>query len=107
MIWIISMLACENAQEKPKMCSSITVVQEKDQCLHKEILSTTSAELDKLIKKAKKISDPLIRGAAVSAWVRDHNTEITQKQGMSLCEILDGRDRGYCARRLSSPHLKR
>ena len=57
--------------------------------------------------KAKNINDPMIRGAAVSAWVRDHNTEITQKQGMELCALLDGRDRFYCVRRLSSPHLKR
>ena len=45
-----------------------------------------------VIAKAKMIEDVMIRGAAVSVWVRDHNNEINQKQGQKLCEILDGRD---------------
>jgi len=109
MIWavLLTIIACDYPTAEPKSCDEITISKKKDKCLHDEISTKTSAELPQLIEVAQKISDPLIRGAAVSAWVRDHSTEITQKQGMKLCELLDGRDRFYCMRRLSSPHLKR
>jgi hypothetical protein len=105
MIWIW-LLACESTQ-KEQDCSALKNEKKRDECFHNELLTMSSVELPALIVQAKKITDPLIRGAAVSAWVRDHNTEVTQKQGMELCALLDGRDRFYCVRRLSSPHLKR
>ena len=106
MILIIFLFAC-SSQSTPKECRDLTDELQKNECYHNEILLVPSTKLDELITKAKNINDPMIRGAAVSAWVRDHNTEITQKQGMELCALLDGRDRFYCVRRLSSPHLKR
>ena len=106
MIWML-FLACSTTKSNPSDCSALTEQRQKDECYHNALLKISSTELPKLIEQAKKIEDPLIRGAAVSAWVRDHNDEITQKQGMDLCELLDGRDRFYCMRRLSSPHLKR
>ncbi|MEC7985879.1 MAG: hypothetical protein VX278_11995 [Myxococcota bacterium] len=106
MIALSILLACSSKQTAQE-CTSITDELQKDECYHNEVLLIPSTKLDELIIKAKSINDPMIRGAAVSAWVRDHNTEITQKQGMELCELLDGRDRFYCVRRLSSPHLKR
>ena len=102
MIWFF-LFACG----KDDPCASPPDTKTKDQCLHNEILNIPSSQLQALTTKAKAIQDPMIRGAAVSAWVRDHNNEITQKQGMTLCELLDGRDKFYCVRRLSSPHLKR
>ena len=105
-IWTVGFLACGSAEET-KECSAITETIKKDECYHNELLQFSSAELPQIISHAKQITDPLIRGAAVSSWVRDHNNEITQKQGMDLCALLDGRDRFYCMRRLSSPHLKR
>ena len=49
----------------------------------------------------------MIRGAAVSAWVGAHVHEVPMDKGRALCDLLENRDRGYCERRLSSPHLKR
>ena len=106
MIVFFLLSACSSAPQKQD-CNSLKDVLQKDECYHNEVLLIPSTKLDELISKAKNIHDPMIRGAAVSAWVRDHNTEITQKQGMELCALLDGRDRFYCVRRLSSPHLKR
>ena len=105
MIWIW-LFAC-GTTETEQDCSALKDTKKQDECFHNELLTMSSSEISKLMEQAKKITDPLIRGAAVSAWVRDHNTEITQKQGMELCALLDGRDRFYCVRRLSSPHLKR
>jgi hypothetical protein len=96
---------CEG--KKQQGCEGIEAAVEKDQCLIGEIQKLNGPQMTEVIKKAKEIQDPMIRGAAVSSWVRDHNNEINQRQGKALCEILDGRDRFYCMRRLSSPHLKR
>ena len=93
--------------KKQQGCDSIEDSGEKDKCLIEEIQRMNGPQMTEVIKKAKEIQDPMIRGAAVSSWVRDHNNEINQRQGKALCEILDGRDRFYCMRRLSSPHLKR
>ncbi len=91
----------------PEKCEDFKESALRDECLHNEIVKLNARELPTVIVKAKLIEDTMIRGAAVSSWVRDHNNEITQRKGMKLCELLDGRDRFYCVRRLSSPHLKR
>ena len=106
MILFSLLFACSSKPTKQE-CGSLSNELQKDECYHNEVLLIPSTKMQELISKAKSINDPMIRGAAVSAWVRDHNTEITQKQGMELCALLDGRDRFYCVRRLSSPHLKR
>ena len=100
-------ISCASKTEEKIPCEQITESLERDKCLSEEILLLKEPQINTVITKAKMIEDVMIRGAAVSAWVREHNNEINQKQGQKLCEILDGRDRFYCMRRLSSPHLKR
>ena len=100
-------ISCSSKTEEKIPCEQITESLERDKCLSEEILLLKEPQISIVITKAKMIEDVMIRGAAVSAWVREHNNEINQKQGQKLCEILDGRDRFYCMRRLSSPHLKR
>ena len=109
MLYTILLLSCSTKTETKTTipCEQITESLERDKCLSEEILLLKDPQITTVITKAKMIEDVMIRGAAVSAWVRDHNNEINQKQGKKLCEILDGRDRFYCMRRLSSPHLKR
>ena len=101
----------DNAQEKEscieKQCSSISDAQQKDECYRKNIRELTSNEMTLVIAVAKKMQDSMIQGAAVSAWVKDNNNTINPQQGRQLCELLQGRDKFYCMRRLSSPHLKR
>ena len=100
-------ISCSSKTEEKIPCEQITESLERDKCLSEEILLLKEPQISTVITKAKMIEDVMIRGAAVSAWVREHNNEINQNQGQKLCEILDGRDRFYCMRRLSSPHLKR
>ena len=101
----VALAGCQG--KKQQGCDGIEDSGEKDKCLIEEIQRMNGPQMTEVISKAKEIQDPMIRGAAVSSWVRDHNNEINQRQGKALCEILDGRDRFYCMRRLSSPHLKR
>ena len=88
-------------------CASIADETERNQCYHKQILTMPATDIPSIIKTANQISDPMIRGAAVSEWVKNHNNDVSQQQGQQLCALLDGRDRSYCLRRLSSPHLRR
>ena len=88
-------------------CSKIEKSISRDECYHDKIQGLKSSKMNEVIEMAKKIEDRMIRGAAVSAWVKENNSNINQQQGKQLCEMLDGRDRFYCMRRLSSPHLKR
>lgn len=80
---------------------------DRDQCVHDELLAVPASEPDQVIAKAGLIEDPMMRHAAVSGWVAAHVNEVPMDKGKELCALLEGRDRGYCERRLSSPHLKR
>jgi hypothetical protein len=88
-------------------CPALTDQTQRDQCFRMQILSMPATDIPNIIKTAKLVSDPMIRGAAVSEWVKNHNNDVSQQQGQQLCSLLDGRDRSYCLRRLSSPHLRR
>ena len=88
-------------------CAALKDTSKRDSCLHEQILLLPASKMNIVIQSAKQIEDLMIRGAAVSEWVKNHNNDINQRQGQQLCTLLDGRDRSYCLRRLSSPHLRR
>lgn len=94
-------------EEIVKDCSSITTAKEKDLCFHAQLLTFPPSQINDVITTAKSMNDAMIRGAAVAEWIKRYNNDINQQQGQELCKLLDGRDRSYCLRRLSSPHLKR
>lgn len=88
-------------------CATLSPGPERDRCLHEEIKTLPPSEASAVLEKAQQIQDEMIRGAAVSGWVAEHNADVPQQQGNALCQLLDGRDKAYCQRRLSSPHLQR
>ena len=104
MFALIFSLGCYVGQSKN--CLEIENAHDRDACYMNEIQMHPSSEMNAVIEKGKRIEDSMIRGAAISAWVRDNNNQINQVQGKQLCMLLDGRDRSYCMRRFSSPHLK-
>jgi hypothetical protein len=79
----------------------------KDQCLHDELVLLPADQPGAVVAKAGQIQDQMVRNAAVSAWIKDHVNSVPMDKGRELCGLLQGRDQGYCERRLSSPHLKR
>ena len=109
MLALFFILACsgEQAVNISTDCPNITDESQRNSCYHQQILTLPVTDIAEIIKTAQQISDPMIRGAAVSEWVKDHNNGVSQQQGQKLCALLDGRDRSYCLRRLSSPHLRR
>lgn len=101
-----TLVACRTTPQK-LVCEELELGRSKDECLHTEIKSLDGKQAQKVLEKSKLIQDPMIRGAAVSAWIGSYNNEVDSNTGQALCSLLDGRDRSYCMRRLSSPHLKR
>ena len=105
--------SCEGISDAAKRASCITNQCDqlsdidKDDCYHKNIQKIDGNEMNLVLQLAKKIEDTMIQGTAISTWVKNNNTNLNQQQGRQLCELLQGRDRFYCMRRLSSPHLKR
>lgn len=106
---IFTTFACSgsNTSETSGDCDSLQDTMQRDDCYRQKIVTLSPSEIDQIIALGNKMVDPMIRGAAVAEWIKDHNNEINQQKGQELCALLDGRDRSYCMRRLSSPHLRR
>ena len=96
----------ETPAAAPAGCGAMSGM-DRDRCVHDEIVAVPGAQPDVVVAKAGSIQDPMIRGAAVSGWVAAHANELPKEKGQELCNLLEGRDRSYCQRRLSSPHLQR
>ena len=110
MSWLIVAfwIGCSGSTESTDGdCTGISDTMKRDGCYHDRIVALPSSEIDTVISEGQKMVDPMIRGAAIAEWIKTHNNEINQQKGQELCALLDGRDRSYCMRRLSSPHLKR
>jgi hypothetical protein len=110
MLSFLFFISCSGGETKTNNnsnCAEILDTRQRNSCLHKKILTMPASNVAEIIETAKLINDPMIRGAAVSEWVKNHNNDVNQQQGQQLCSLLDGRDRSYCLRRLSSPHLRR
>jgi len=112
-VWVglLGVVAACGADEGPAPVAAASCAassgMERDRCVHDEIGAVPGAQPDVVLEKAGQIQDPMIRGAAVSGWVAAHANELPQEKGQQLCNLLEGRDRSYCQRRLSSPHLQR
>lgn len=110
MIWFsLLWFACSGSTstESNGDCANITDMMQRDSCYHDQIVVLPANQIADVITTGQKMVDPMIRGAAIAEWIRLHNNEINQQKGQELCALLDGRDRSYCMRRLSSPHLRR
>jgi len=107
-VLLTGLLGCGEAETvEPTDCAAMAAGGERDRCLHEEIKGLGGDQAAEVLEKASLIDDIMIRGAAVSGWISDHNAVVPPAEGQALCELLDGRDRSYCLRRLSSPHLQR
>ena len=103
-------LACSSSSSTNVIsgdCEEIIDLSSRDMCFHDQIVALPSTAIEEVIASAKQMVDPMVRGAAVAQWIKQNNNEINQQKGQELCSLLDGRDRSYCMRRLSSPHLRR
>lgn len=102
-LWLITMLACGGGEP----CTDVAPGMDQDACLHDQVLATPAAELDRALVLLGQIGDPVIRSAAIFTWVSQNNRDLTPERGMSMCRLLDGRERNTCERKLQSVHLRR
>jgi len=110
MLHLLLILACSSGGESSQAgsdCSSIKDIKKQNTCYHDQLIAMPASDISKIIEVAKLITDDMWRQAAVSKWIKEHNNDVNQQQGQQLCSLLDGRDRSYCLRQLSSPHLRR
>ena len=104
----LTALSCNGTQAtKEPTCEDLDRGLERDQCYHQLIEDLPVSKVDDVIKAAGLIDDPMIRGTAVSSWAANHTQELPKEKCQGICELLEGRDRSYCQRRCSSPHLQR
>ena len=104
----LAIAGCTGSQATAEpSCGDLPRGLERDQCYHQEIGTLPAAQVDKVIELASLIDDPMIRGAAVSEWASNHTQELPKEKCQGICQLLEGRDRSYCQRRCSSPHLQR
>jgi hypothetical protein len=99
--------ACATGADAPASCESQTPGPARDTCLYEEIATLGAPQVARVTDAARRIHDPMIRGAAVSRWAADHAAALRPSDGEQLCGLLVGMDRSTCLRRLSSPHLQR
>lgn len=90
-----------------RTCEEMSPGIDRDRCLHDEIGRLPGTAAPTVLAKGRLIDDTIIRGSAVSAWVAAHVKELNPQMGQELCSLLEGQDKAYCLRRLSSPHLQR
>lgn len=102
-LWLITLLACGRGEP----CANEAPGLEQDACLHDQVLATPAAQLDVALVLLGRINDPVIRSAAIFTWVSTNNRELTPERGMSMCRLLEGRERNTCERKLQSVHLRR
>jgi hypothetical protein len=88
---------------QPADCATLDGL-ERDACFDARVRAATGP--DTVIAEARSIHDPLVRDAAVVAWVRAHRTELRPSDGR-VCSVLTSTEQAGCARRLASPHLSR
>lgn len=79
---------------------------ERDTCYNAAIRASVSpVEVGEI---ASKVTDPIVRDAAVIRWVVEHRRDINQTDGEALCGLLSAHDEeAACLRRLSAAHLSR
>ena len=102
-LWLIALMACGGGEP----CASEAPGMDLDACLHDQVLATPATALDVALVLLGRIEDPVIRSAAIFTWVSQNNRDLTPERGMSMCRLLDGRERNTCERKLQSVHLRR
>jgi len=96
---LAGLLACRGTTD----CSTLAGL-DRDACLDSRVRAATGP--DDVMAVARLIEDPLVRDAAVVAWVRAHRAELRPSDGR-VCSVLTTAVQAACARRLSAPHLSR
>lgn len=90
----------------PKACPDIPVGYDRDLCWLEAVKAPTVTEPSQVKEIASAIGDPIVRSAAVLAWMRLHPKADMQATA-PLCALLEGSERNACDRRMQSPHLHR
>jgi hypothetical protein len=101
-------LACSGGSSTAETadCASFSNPLERDVCYGKELKGLPASQADRALQIAGLMTDPMVRGEAVTTYVAAKANCLAPDKGQALCNVLEGRDQSYCQRRLSAPHLQ-
>jgi hypothetical protein len=88
-------------------CDELEEQLARDKCYYQQLGAAEDASLEAVQLTIGEIDDPLIRSAAVLAWLDAHALEVSPEQAHGLCEVLEWNAYHYCQRRYSTPHMRR
>lgn len=75
-------------------------------CAYAAFKAHTPDSADEAAAAVGRMSDPVVRAAAVQRWLAVHPNAAPQA-GMKLCALLPPGEKENCDRRVNSPHLRR
>jgi hypothetical protein len=87
-------------------CEEREDVVERDMCVYDALVADPPPTADDAMDMARRIEDPIVRGAAVGQWLRSH-PRAEPSGALQLCGLLEGPELLSCRRRVESPHLHR
>lgn len=90
----------------PVPCEQRATVADRDICLYQEVVGAESTSAEAAQRTIQSIADPVVRSAAVVAWL-DAHASTPLEDSEPLCDLLTGTERMACQRRVHSPHLRR
>ena len=78
-----------------------------DACRRDQLLELPATDVEAVAAAAAEITDPVLRGHALFAWIELQDGRLDASMGEALCAPLDGRLQHLCERRVAAAHLNR
>lgn len=102
---LLSLLSC-TTDTAPGACETLAD-RAADTCWAQRVLSLGPTDVDAVESAGAAISDPIVRGAAIDAWMREHGQAIPRERAHTVCELLEREARRVCVKRIDAAHLNR
>lgn len=87
----------------PSDCASLDDTLARDLCWYDTATRGDAVAAERALAQ---VGDPVVRGAGVLTWVREHPAAGVSEV-WPLCELMLGTERKACERRARSAHLRR
>lgn len=80
-------------------------VEDADTAVVARAVAVPAGDVEAMDALLASIEDPIVRQAALTAWIDAHATKQSLSAVTPLCERLEGAGRVVCLRKAASPHL--
>jgi hypothetical protein len=113
---VLLLLACQSeppapetvlVADAPPSCPTITGAAARDLCYTEAIAASAPADWPAVGEMVAAFHDPVLRGAALFAWMRTHLADLPLEAKAALCGSLTAPEQKACGRRFQAAHLNR